>query len=270
MTAAPSGFRPWAPGGPFLSGLNELTAHGMFVTEYEEFGPAPHHLRMFGAVFVVMFVAFAAARFGAARRSVAHVAKAAVVASFLLTLWTAWSTRTLQWPREYVDHLPVVAQLLPIPSTAGDEVFVDSIPVSNFVVVRRCENDVCSLAAARSGMGGCRLTPIIASNGPMSLRGDRALGLWVFDGMSQAGPRTSRRAQLPFRESDLSCVWPGAANLRKSVRPPEDFYLWSVLFGLVALALVLFPKLEHSRVRGGLAIGAAAICWIVLHPWILP
>jgi hypothetical protein len=22
MTAAPSGFRPWAPGGPFLSGLN--------------------------------------------------------------------------------------------------------------------------------------------------------------------------------------------------------------------------------------------------------
>lgn len=96
-----------------MPGLYKLATHGDILTEYAEFGYAPQHLRASGAWLALVLLVFAATRVEVVRR------------------WSAVATH------EYVDQLPIVAQLLPVPRTPPDVVFLDSLPVSDFVVGRR-------------------------------------------------------------------------------------------------------------------------------------
>src|SRR5690606_24226196 len=142
-------------------------------------------------------LALAASRASKAQRVLSRLAHASAFTSAALAIWTLLHTYSLPSPNDYVEGLPVIAELLPAVDGSLDESYEDEVPVSTFVVRRSCKNDVCSLVAMRDNIAGCTLSPLIQSSGALVLRADRNIGLWVFDGVSQDGLKA--RAQLPFR-----------------------------------------------------------------------
>jgi hypothetical protein len=250
---------------PFQEGLYQLSPHGVIQTQYEDFGLDDTRPAAFGVAVVLTLLALAASRSSKAKRAVIRLALASALTSTALVMWTLARTYSLPSPDDYVEGLPVIAELLPVESVL-DESYEDEVPVSTFVVRRSCKNDVCSLAAMRNNIAGCTLSPLIQSSGVLVLRADRNIGLWVFDGVSQDGLKA--RAQLPFRDSDLNCVWPDAAHLARSVRPANGYQLGAAVCCGLALALAWGSRRGRGAGRPALAIGVSLLSGVLLLPWV--